>query len=96
VPQEPPELLYHGTVSKFLDSIRREGLKRGERHHVHLSADERSASMIGQRRGRPLILVVEAGRMFRDGRSFYRSENGVWLADAVPPDYLRFPQRENL
>jgi putative RNA 2'-phosphotransferase len=96
VPQEPQELLYHGTVGDFLDSIRRTGLQRGQRHHVHLSCDENTASMIGQRRGRPVILVVEAGRMFRDGYAFYRSENGVWLADAVPTDYLRFPDRENI
>jgi putative RNA 2'-phosphotransferase len=95
VPREPPELLYHGTVGDFLDSIRRTGLLRGERHHVHLSSDEKTASMVGQRRGRPVILVVETGRMYRDGYAFYQSENGVWLTDAVPPDYLRFPEQDN-
>ena len=89
VPVEPPELLYHGTVARFLDSIRQEGLKRGRRHHVHLSPDAETARRVGQRRGRPIVLVVEAARMSRGGYLFFRSENGVWLADSVPPRYLR-------
>ena len=88
-PVEPPELLYHGTVSRFLESIRRDGLTKGKRHHVHLSPDIQTATKVGQRRGRPVVLVIEAGRMFREGHTFDRSENGVWLTDAVPPDYLR-------
>jgi putative RNA 2'-phosphotransferase len=91
-PVEPPDLLYHGTVERVLDSIRKEGLLRGNRHHVHLSADRETATRVGQRRGRPVVLVVEAGRMFRDGYSFYQSENGVWLAKTVPPKYLRFAE----
>lgn len=93
-PVEPPELLYHGTVARFLDSIRQEGLTRGKRHHVHLSPDEATARRVGQRRGRPVILVVESGRMHRDGREFLLSANGVWLTDWVPPEYLRFPNKE--
>lgn len=90
-PLEPPELLYHGTVARFLGSILQEGLVRGSRHHVHLSGDDATARRVGSRRGRPVVLVVEAGRMHRDGHPFYRSENGVWLTDAVPPAYLRMP-----
>ena len=86
---EPPELLYHGTVPRFLESIRQEGLTKGNRHHVHLSPDVETATKVGQRRGRPVVLVIEAGRMFRDGHKFYQSENGVWLTDAVPPGYIR-------
>jgi putative RNA 2'-phosphotransferase len=93
-PREPPELLYHGTVSKALESIRCQGLQRGHRHHVHLSNDEKTASMIGQRRGKPVVLIIEANRMFRDGYPFYQSENGVWLTDSVPVAYLRFPKEQ--
>jgi len=89
-PVEPPELLYHGTVARFLDSIRRQGLLRGRRRHVHLSADRATAERVGQRRGRPVVLVVEAGRMHGDGHQFYLSQNGVWLTGAVPSEYLRF------
>ncbi len=91
-PFEPPELLYHGTVDRFLESIRREGLTRQARHHVHLSADRDTARRVGMRRGRPIVLVVEAGRMHRDGTPFFRSENGVWLTESVPPQFLRFPE----
>jgi len=90
-PLEPPELLYHGTVARFLGSILQEGLQRRSRHHVHLSADDATARRVGSRRGRPVVLVIEAGRMHRDGHTFYRSENGVWLTGAVPPEYLRKP-----
>ncbi len=88
-PLEPPELLYHGTVAKFLGSIRAAGLVRGTRQYVHLSPDLETARRVGQRRGQPVILVVEAGRMWREGHLFYRSDNGVWLAEGVPTEYLR-------
>ncbi len=90
-PVQPPELLYHGTVGRFLDAIREQGLLPGDRRQVHLSVDEPTARRVGERRGRPVILVVESGRMHSDGRSFYLSENGVWLTDFAPPEYLRFP-----
>jgi putative RNA 2'-phosphotransferase len=83
-------LLYHGTVARFMDSIRTSGLERGSRQYVHLSPDVETARKVGGRRGRPVILVVESGRMWQDGHTFYQAKNGVWLADAVPPEYLRF------
>jgi len=89
-PATPPEVLYHGTVEKFLPSIRKSGLKKGDRHHVHLSPDEETARRVGQRRGRPFILKIESGRMHRDGHAFFLSANGVWLTEHVPPAYLVF------
>jgi putative RNA 2'-phosphotransferase len=86
--REPPETLYHGTVERFLPSILKDGLVRGKRHHVHLSKDVETATRVGARRGKPVILKVDAGRMHRDGHRFFLSVNGVWLTDAVPPDYL--------
>ncbi|HVF43195.1 MAG TPA: RNA 2'-phosphotransferase [Pyrinomonadaceae bacterium] len=88
---EPPEVLYHGTVERFLPSIMEEGLRRRGRHHVHLSADVETASKVGGRRGRPVILKVESGRMRRDGHEFFLSANGVWLTERVPPEYLSTP-----
>ncbi|MBD2893692.1 putative RNA 2'-phosphotransferase [Actinomadura sp. RB99] len=85
----PPELLYHGTTEAAAPAIRREGLRRMDRHAVHLSPDTETARHVGARRGRPVVLVVEAGRMAADGHEFRVSANGVWLADAVPPEYLR-------
>lgn len=88
-PIAPPEYLYHGTVEKFLESIRAQGLLKGQRHHVHLSADRATAQIVGERRGQPIILTVLSGDMARSGLLFYRSENGVWLTDHVPPAFLR-------
>jgi putative RNA 2'-phosphotransferase len=87
-PATPPETLYHGTVAKFLAAIIETGLTRQTRHHVHLSPDVATATRVGQRRGRPVILVVAASKMHQDGHTFYRSANGVWLTDTVPPQYL--------
>lgn len=87
--REPPEQLYHGTVERFLESIMSTGLIKGNRHHVHLSSDVETASKVGGRRGRPIILRVDAGKMHHDGHTFYRSANGVWLCDSVPPAYIQ-------
>jgi putative RNA 2'-phosphotransferase len=87
-PEQPPELLYHGTVKKFLDSILSTGLKPQGRQHVHLSVDQQTARAVGSRRGIPIILQVRAESMFELGFEFYLSANGVWLTDHVPPKYL--------
>lgn len=87
-PVTPPDLLFHGTVERFLPAIRRDGLKPMKRHHVHLSADETTATKIGQRRGQPVVLRVDAAAMQRAGHVFYRSANGVWLVDEVPAQFL--------
>jgi putative RNA 2'-phosphotransferase len=87
----PPPYLYHGTVARHLDAIRAEGLRPMNRHAVHLSADRETATRVGARRGRPVVLAVDAGAMHRDGHVFHVSANGVWLTEAVPARYLRFP-----
>ncbi len=87
-PATPPDVLYHGTVDRFLASIRAQGLVKGARHHVHLSADRKTAKTVGARRGRPVVLVIAAAQMTADGHAFFRAQNGVWLVDAVPPQYL--------
>ena len=87
-PSVPPELLFHGTSAKVEDAIRREGLRAGERTHVHLSVDEETARRVGARRGEPCVLRVDSGAMAREGFTFHRSDNGVWLTDAVPRRFL--------
>lgn len=87
---QPPELLYHGTVEKFVEAIRKDGLKKMERHHVHLSKDTETAVNVGSRRGKPLILTIESAKMCADGHKFYLSENEIWLTDEVPVQYIRF------
>jgi len=86
----PPEFLYHGTVAKFLDAIKAEGLQKMNRHHVHLSKDRELAQLVGSRRGKPVVLSIRAGQMSRDGILFYVSDNGVWLTDQVPVHYIEF------
>jgi putative RNA 2'-phosphotransferase len=90
-PQLPPPVLYHGTFAGALPAIRREGLRAMNRHHVHLSPDTRTASRVGARRGPAVLLTVRAQQMHAAGHLFYRSENGVWLVDAVPTEFLDFP-----
>jgi putative RNA 2'-phosphotransferase len=86
---DPPALLYHGTVERFVDAIMVEGLKPMARHHVHLSPDRQTARVVGARRGKPVVLEVEAGRLAETGQPFFRSGNGVWLTSHVPPGFLR-------
>jgi len=86
--QPPPEILYHGTVEKFLPAIMKEGLQKMERHHVHLSADKATAIKVGQRRGKPIILEIKSGEIFLAGYKFYLSANGVWLTNHVPAEYI--------
>ena len=88
VPAIPPAVLYHGTAPAALPAIRTTGLQKMSRHHVHLTADETTARRVGQRRGRPLLLTVDAAALHAAGGVFYQSGNGVWLTDAVPPQYL--------
>ncbi|HEX5740957.1 MAG TPA: RNA 2'-phosphotransferase [Pilimelia sp.] len=88
-PVPPPDALYHGTAARHLRSIRGAGLRRGRRHHVHLSADSATARRVGARHGVPVVLRVDAAAMAAAGHVFHRSANGVWLTDAVPPTYLR-------
>jgi len=84
----PPEVLFHGTSPDRIESIRTQGLRRMKRHHVHLSPDSETARLVGQRRGKATVLRVRAGAMHRDGHPFWLSANGVWLTEAVPPNYL--------
>ena len=94
VPQMPPELLYHGTATRFLDGIRKEGLQRMSRHDVHLSAETKVTLQVGSRHGKPALLIIRAGDMHRAGHVFRRSANGVWLVPHVPPQFIEFPTAE--
>lgn len=90
-PCAPPAVLYHGTVQRFLADIRTQGLCKRARHHVHLSPSRQEAEAVGARRGTPIVLEVQAAAMAEKGFVFFRSPNGVWLTDEVPPAFLIFP-----
>lgn len=87
---KPLEFLYHGTVSKFLENIKKEGLQKMSRQHLHLSKDKETATIVASRRGIPHVLSIRSGEMYRDGFKFYLSENNVWLTDEVPVKYIEF------
>lgn len=93
--KEPPNVLFHGTVKRFLESIRSKGLLPRNRQYVHLSPDLKTATDVGKRRGRPIILRIAASEMSSDGFEFYLSKNGVWLTDKVPSQYVAFPTNED-
>ncbi len=88
-PLDPPALLYHGAPEGIVPLLLTDGLAKMSRHHVHLSADVATAVKVGARRGRPVVLVVDAAAMHRAGHLFYCSANGIWLVDEVPPYFLR-------
>lgn len=90
VPVRPPDILFHGTATRSLDGIFRDGIRPVRRQSVHLSADEATAMTVGARHGSPVVLAVAAGGMFLDGHEFMVADNGVWLTDHIPPKSLSF------
>ncbi len=87
-PAKPPAVLYHGTATRFLDSIRSQGITRQSRQFVHLSSDPETAKHVGSRHGSAVVLQIDAAAMEHDGILFYFSQNGVWLCKQVPTAYI--------
>lgn len=84
----PPKYLYHGTIQKYVEPIMKDGIKKGQRQYVHLSENVEVANTVGKRRGKPVILKIEAGLMHQQGYKFYLSKNNVWLCDYIPSMYV--------
>lgn len=91
-PKIPPDILYHGTATRFLDSIKQQGLVRGARQHVHLSFLVQTALKVGERHGKPVVIPVKAREMQQAGFVFYFTANEVWLVDSVPPRFLKLDE----
>ena len=87
-PVQPPKYLYHGTATKNLDGIYKNGIKSGNRHDVHLSSNKKTAINVGSRHGKPVVIRIRAVDMQEDGHKFYVTENKVWLTDHVPVEYI--------
>lgn len=84
----PPDVLYHGTAIRFMDSINEKGINKGKRLHVHLSDNIDTAIDVGTRHGEPIILKIDAKKLHADGCKFFISKNNVWLCDFVPVGYF--------
>lgn len=85
----PPTVLFHGTARRFVDAIRREGLKPMRRQYVHLTDDPDLAALTGRRRDlHPAILQLDAARAHADEHVFFGADKGVFLMKSVPPDYI--------
>jgi putative RNA 2'-phosphotransferase len=89
-PKAPPARLWHGTARASLDAIFAEGLRPMKRRQVHLSTDQDTALRVGSRHGRAVVLAIDAAAMAAAGHVFVQAENGVWMTDAVPPEFLGF------
>lgn len=87
-PQQPPEFLYHGTAQSNIESILERGIEKRNRQHVHLSQDQETATKVGMRHGKPVILKINTQKMFEDRIEFYLAENDVWLTDFVDAKYI--------
>lgn len=90
----PPKILYHGTATRFIDSIFNQGLIPNGRQYVHLSQDYKTAVNVGNRHGKAVVLIVDSEKMFSEGFEFYQSDNGVWLTLFVPVNYLKIEEKE--
>lgn len=87
--KEPPEFLYHGTATKFVNQIEKEGIVSRSRQYVHLFKDLDTAVKVGKRHGKPVVLVIDAFAMYCEGKKFYLSDNDVWLTPNVNPKYIK-------
>lgn len=87
--KKPPEFLYHGTATRFLESIKEKGLLPGSRHYVHLSGDVQTATAVGQRHGKPVVLKVKSLLMTEQNFKFYQADNGVWMTGCVPINFIQ-------
>ncbi len=85
---QPPEFLYHGTATRFLDSIKVNGLLPQNRQYIHLSVDIETAIKVGQRHGKPVVLTIASLQMHQQGHQFFQAQNGVWLTVKIEPAYL--------
>lgn len=84
----PPDILYHGSVEKYMKSINENGLTKQKRHAVHLSSEISTAVDVAKRRGVPVLLIVDSKQMVKDGYKFYLTKNNVWLTDNIPTKYI--------
>jgi len=92
VVKDVPDFLYHGTSSKILELIMKEGIKKMSRTHIHLSGDLETAIIVGRRKDKNIVVLsINSKKMSEDGLEIFISKNGVYLADNIPAKYLESP-----
>lgn len=90
--ETPPDLLYHGTARRWVETILKDGLKPMNRQYVHFSVDTDTASLVGKRKdSSPVILQIDAKQAASAGVKFYHGNDNIWLADELPPEFLSVP-----
>ncbi len=94
-PSVPPEYLMHGSSTDSIPLIRQSGLKKMNRHDVHLHVDDSLAVDVGGRHGKPVLLKIRAREMHKKGYQFFVTANDVWLTDNVPPEFIQFPEPDS-
>jgi len=80
-----PRIAIHGTFSSLLAPIRKEGLKRFERQHIHMATGLPSDGNVisGCRTGTDVFLYIDVTRAITDGIEFVRSGNDVILTPGI-------------
>ena len=82
---EPVDLCVHGTYSKFIDSIKKTGLKSMGRTHIHMATGFAGDHCVisGARSSANVFIKIDMKSAMDDGIKFYRSSNGVILSEGI-------------
>ena len=92
----PPRYLYHGTSLDYLDLIEQQGLKAINYDKVFLASDcyialEYAKYKINNQQCNsftPVILVIDALKMYEDGFTFEELSCGEYVTTYVAPQYF--------
>ena len=85
----PPAILYHGTGSKYVEAILKEGIQAMSRQYVHLTEDLNIAKIVGKRKdGELVVLTINSFDAYTNGIKFYNPSENIWLADQIPSQFI--------
>ncbi|KAG1666731.1 tRNA 2'-phosphotransferase 1 [Nymphon striatum] len=97
-----PENVIHGTYLKNWQRIKKVGLSRMKRNHIHFSVGLPGDSHVisGMRFNAEVYIYIDIVSAMGDGFTFYRSENNVILCEGnaqgfLPPKYFKEIWRSN-
>ncbi len=88
----PPALLYHAARRKSYPTILKYGLKPTQWPWVRLYPTPEMALRVGSRRDKqPILLTIQAAKAGRQGTTFYRPLEFIYLTKAIDPKYFYAP-----